>query len=77
MRAKTGASGNSILKKKRLELRNDKFKLEFDRACVRSFHDGATFCEVLKRHAPIRPNITIFGKNGAYLLRTFQKAAPS
>ena len=48
--AYTGANGNGILifLKVRFLRRNNNFNLEFDRACVRSFYDGATFHKVLK-----------------------------
>ena len=45
--AKTGANGNGILKVC-FWRRNDNFNVEFDRACVRSFYDGATFSDVIK-----------------------------
>ena len=45
----TGAHGNGILifLKVRFLRRNNNFNLEFDRACVRSFYDGANFHKVL------------------------------
>ena len=46
---KTGANGNSILNfLLAFEGRNCSFGLRFNRVCVRSFYDRATFCEVLK-----------------------------
>ena len=55
----TGANGNGILifLEVRFLRRNNNFNLEFDRACVRSFYDGATFHKVLKDTPPIRPKI--------------------
>ena len=46
----TGANGNGILVflEVRFLRRNNNFNLEFDRAYVRSFYDGATFHKVLK-----------------------------
>ena len=70
----TGANGNGILifQKVRILRRNNKFNLEFDRACVRSFYDGATFHKVLKDTPQYVPKIPICVRNGGYLLKLFK-----
>ena len=73
---KTGVNGNGILKACFLR-RNNNFNLEFVRACVRSFYDGASFHKVLKD----RPNTPEYSNLrqewGAYIFKTFQNVAPS
>ena len=71
LRQITGADGNGILisLKVRFLRRNNNFNLEFDRACVRSFYDGATFHKVLN---DARPKIPIYARNGGYLLKLFK-----
>ena len=67
---KTGANGNSILNfLLAFEGRNCSFGLRFNRVCVRSFYDRATFCEVLKDRPQYAMTFPSEGRNGSFGMR--------
>ena len=71
----TGSNGNGILKVCFLR-RNKNYNLEFDRAWVRSFFDGATFHKVLK-DTPQYALSSNLRQEWGVSFKTFQNVAPS
>ena len=71
----TGANGNGILifLKVHCLRRNYNFHLELEKACPRSFYDGATFWKVLKDTPHSWRRLEFLGRIRAYLLELCEK----
>ena len=75
-RHETGANGNGILKVYFLRRKNN-VNLEFDRACVRTFYDGATFHKVLKDTPHYALKFESSSGMGRIFFKIFENVAPS